>query len=255
MDSDWLRFQQARSPAAATRLFCLAHAGGSAISFRPWMTAAPPDLEVIAVELPGHGERILERPMTDMGEVAAAIRSAMGPYLDVPYALYGHSMGAAVAVTLARLLAADPDIAPPYTLVVGGSAPAADYAESSWYLSPECSDAELIDWMRRIGGTPPDALAAPRLLRLVLCLMRADLAVLDSWWRNHQVTPLKHPIRAMAGRYDAVVPAADMTGWQNETAANFSLTEVDGDHFFYSEATTTVLDLVAADLAAEPSLR
>lgn len=255
MSSSWLRFPEVRSPDAATRLFCLAHAAGSAMAFRPWMAAAPPELEVIAVELPGHGDRVLERPMSDIGGVAAAIRSAMGPYLDRPYALYGHSMGAAVASTVAHLLAADAGVPSPLALVVGGCVPAARYAVSSWRLSPECSDAELIDWMRRVGGTPPDALATPRLLRLVLRLMRADLAVLDSWWRTYPATALPHPIRAIAGRRDALAPAATMIAWQAETAAEFSMTVVDGDHFFYGPAARTVLDLIAADLTAGPSCR
>jgi medium-chain acyl-[acyl-carrier-protein] hydrolase len=251
LSSDWLRFPEVRTPGAATRLFCFAHACGSAIAFRPWMAAAPPGLEVVAVELPGHGDRIAERPVSDIGDLAAAIRSAMGPYLDRPYALYGHSMGAAVAIVLARLLAADPHGLSPFTLVIGGCAPACDYARSSWYLSPECSDEELIAWMRRVGGTPPDVLAVPRLLPLILRLMRADLAVLDSWRRNHPPAPLPCPIRAIAGRHDAVVPAAKMSAWQAETAADFSLTVVDGNHFFYSQATRTVLKLIAADQAAE----
>jgi medium-chain acyl-[acyl-carrier-protein] hydrolase len=250
MRSNWLRFPEARSPNAATRLFCLAHAGGSATAFRPLMAATAPDLEVIAAELPGHGDRILERPMSDIGDTAVAIRSAMSPYLDRPYALYGHSMGAAVAIAVAQLLAADPDVPSPFTLVVGGCAPAADYADSSWCLSPECSDEELIHWMRRVGGTPPDVLAAPRLLRLILRLMRADLALLDSWWRTHQTAALPHPIRAIAGRDDVVVPAEEMAGWRAETAAGFSLTVVDGDHFFYTQAAGVVLELVTADLAA-----
>ena len=253
LSSAWLRLPEARSPDAATRLFCLAHAGGSAIAFRPWMAATPSDLEVIAVELPGHGDRILEPPMSDIGDLAVAIRSAMEPYLDRPYALYGHSMGGAVAVAVAQSLAADPGVPSPFTLAVGACAPASDYAESSWCLSPECSDEELIDWIRGVGGTPPDVLTAPRLLRLILRLMRADLAVLDSWWRTHQATALPHPIRAIAGRNDAVVPAEDMISWQAETATDFSLTVVDGDHFFYPEATATVLELIAADLAAARS--
>jgi surfactin synthase thioesterase subunit len=48
-----------------------------------------------------------------------------------------------------------------------------------------------------------------------------------------------------------VSPAAKMITWQAETVADFSLSVVDGDHFFYSQATGTVLKLIAADQAAE----
>jgi surfactin synthase thioesterase subunit len=251
LSSDWLRFPEAPSPDATARLFCLAHAGGSATAFRQWMATKPGDLEVVAVELPGHGDRIFEPLMTDIGEVAQAIRSAMSPYLDRPYALYGHSMGGAVALALAQLLAADPHIPSPFTLIVGACAPAASYADSSWWLSPDSSDTELVDWMQRVGGTPLDILAEPRLLRLILRIMRSDLALMDDWWINHTVTALQHPIRAMAGRYDVVVPATYMTGWRAETASDFSLTVVEGDHFFYSQATRPLAELIAADLRTE----
>jgi surfactin synthase thioesterase subunit len=41
-----------------------------------------------------------------------------------------------------------------------------------------------------------------------------------------------------------------MAGWRAETAADFSLTMVDGDHFFYPHATRTLFELVAADQPA-----
>jgi surfactin synthase thioesterase subunit len=247
LSSDWLRFPETRSPDPAARLFCFAHAGGSATAFRPWMAARPHDLEVIAVELPGHGDRILEPLMSHIGAVAQAIRSAVTPYSDRPYALYGHSMGGAVALAVAQLIAADPVLPPPFALIVGGCAPASSFAGSNWWMPPESADEELVDWMYRMGGTPPEILAEPRLLRLILRMMRADLCLLNSWWEGHQVRPLQYPLRALAGRWDPVVPASHMTGWRAETAADFSLTLVDGDHFFYPQATRTLFELIAAD--------
>lgn len=255
LSSDWLRFPETRSSNTAARLFCLAHAGGSATAFRQWMAASPDDLEVIAVELPGHGDRILEPLMSDVGDVAQAIRSAMAPYLDRPYALYGHSMGGAVALVVAQLIAADPAIPSPFALIVGGCAPASSYANSSWWMSPESSDEDLVDWIHRMGGTPPEILADPRLLRLILRMMRADLSLLNSWWDGHQIMALPYPIRALAGRQDPVAPALHMTGWRAETAADFSLTVVEGDHFFYPQAARTLFELISADLPTALSAR
>lgn len=252
--SDWLRFPQTRLPDTAARLFCLAHAGGSATAFRPWMAASPRDLEVIAVELPGHGDRIEESLMSDIGDVAQAIRMAMTPALDRPYALYGHSMGGAVALAVAQLIAADPVVPPPFALIVGGCAPPSSYAGSSWWLPPESSNEELVDWIYRMGGTPPEALADPQLLRLILRMMRADLSLLRGWREGHRVAALPFPVRALAGRQDPVVPVAHMTGWQAETVSDFSLTLVDGGHFFYPQATKTLFELIAADLPAGLSL-
>jgi surfactin synthase thioesterase subunit len=49
-------------------------------------------------------------------------------------------------------------------------------------MSPESADEELVDWMHRMGGTPPEILAEPWLLRLILGMMRADLSLLNSHW-------------------------------------------------------------------------
>jgi medium-chain acyl-[acyl-carrier-protein] hydrolase len=255
LSSDWLRLPETRSPDTAARLFCFAHAGGSAKAFRQWMAASPCDLEVIAVELPGHGDRIEEPFISDIGDLAQAIRSAMAPYLNRPYALYGHSMGGVVALAVAQLIATDPVISSPFALIVGGCASASSYADgSSWWLPPESSDEELIDWIYRMGGTPPETLADPQLLRLILRMMRADLSLLESWWDSHQVTALPYPVRALAGRQDPVVPASHMMGWRAETASDFSLTLVEGDHFFYPQATKTLFELIAADLPTGLSL-
>ena len=221
--------------------------------FSSWRRRLAEHVDLCLVHLPGRGRRMGEPPFKRLDALVEAIADVITDELQHPFAFYGHSMGAAIATTVAQLLAADPGTPSPFTLIVGGCAPALVCAESSWCLSPDCADEELIDWMRRLGATPPEVLAAPRLLRLFVRLMRADLAVLDSWWRNHETTALPHPLRAVAGRHDAVVPPAEMIAWQAETAAEFSLTVVEGDHFFYSQALRTVLKLIAADLAAVPA--
>ena len=84
---------------AGRRLFCFPHAGGGA--------SQPLDLSgwaAVPVRLPGRESRLAEAPFERMGPLVAALADNIEPYLDRPFAFFGHSMGAVVAFELAREL-------------------------------------------------------------------------------------------------------------------------------------------------------
>src|SRR5690606_37522313 len=121
MNSPWLQRFVPR-PGARLRLFCFAHAGGSAAAYRPWCNALPDTVELCAVQLPGRANRLNEPPLQRLGDIVEAVVHAVRPQLDLPYALFGHSMGAVLASEVARALrhAGAP---PPSHLFVSGRRP------------------------------------------------------------------------------------------------------------------------------------
>jgi surfactin synthase thioesterase subunit len=62
------------------------------------------EIELVAVQYPGRAERSREAVPADMAELVAGVRDALLPGIDQPYALFGHSMGAAVAYETALAL-------------------------------------------------------------------------------------------------------------------------------------------------------
>src|SRR5262245_8465793 len=92
----------AKSPIAKMRLFCFPYAGASVSIFRLWPSYLPKFLEVYSVELPGRDSLIRQLPFTKMSCLVQGLTLAMGPYLDVPFALFGHSMGSLISFELAR---------------------------------------------------------------------------------------------------------------------------------------------------------
>src|SRR5262245_5024504 len=99
--SPWVRSFSPR-PDPRLRLWCLPHAGGSASMFRDWPGGLPGAVEVGASQLPGREDRIAEPAVDDAAELADQLWQHVGPHLDRPYALFGHSMGALIAFELAR---------------------------------------------------------------------------------------------------------------------------------------------------------
>jgi len=92
------------NPQADLRLFCFPYAGGSSFIYRTWVEFLPASVEVCAIELPGRGRQIKLPPYNKLEPLVDAIASFMQPYLDKPFAFFGHSMGALVSFELARLL-------------------------------------------------------------------------------------------------------------------------------------------------------
>ena len=93
--------QDLRRPAhrrGALRLFCFPHAGGGAAAFKDWAERLPPSVVVVPMRPPRRRSRL------NMADLVAALGDAIEPYLDEPFAFFGHSMGAIVAFELARLL-------------------------------------------------------------------------------------------------------------------------------------------------------
>jgi medium-chain acyl-[acyl-carrier-protein] hydrolase len=78
---------------ADLRLFCFPYAGGSSLTFRTWASSLPKNIEICPVELPGRGTQMKSPPFTRMEALVTAIAPILLPYLDKPFAFFGHSMG------------------------------------------------------------------------------------------------------------------------------------------------------------------
>ncbi|MFB7214876.1 thioesterase II family protein [Streptomyces sp. NPDC056255] len=243
----WIRQLPGQGAAGRVRLICLPYAGGGAGVYRDWLNAGRDmGVEVLAVRPPGREQRFGEPAFDDARSLAACLAVVLEPYLDGPYALYGHSVGSVVGLALAHELARSPRSRQPLGLFVGaGVAPEVLRPQPEW----SGSDAELTEWLRRTGGTPGSVLARPGLVARVLPALRADLAM-AAGYRKRPGERLTVPIRGFAGAADPMATAAAMAGWGAETTARFQLSQVPGGHFFLAESGRQVLARIAEQLHA-----
>lgn len=225
---------------ARVRLFCLPFAGGSAITYRSWPRALPDWVDVCPVELPGRGTRFGDDMITSMKELVEDLLVAILPMADLPVALFGHSMGARVAREVARILG------PRVVHVFASASPAAHVPVRR--TRSTLSDQEIVDELRRLGGTNAEIFAQQELLELLLPVVRADFAVLDGYVGSRS-TPLDCPITAFAGKGDPEVTLEAAKAWAEHTRGPFNVVEVDGGHFFLEAQQSIVLRTVVERLA------
>ncbi|MBE9170818.1 thioesterase [Pleurocapsales cyanobacterium LEGE 06147] len=220
------------NPHASLRLFCFPYAGGGALSFRGWSAQLPLTVEVCPIELPGRGMRLREAPFTQLVPLVEAIAESLLPYLDKPFAFFGHSMGALVSFEVARYLCWVCADSPAYLFVSGRRAPQLPDPDPPIHALPE---AEFIEELRRLNGTPETVLANDELMQLLLPVLRADFAVLETYTYQPE-PPLSCPLAALGGLQDPDVSGEMLKAWQEQTSTDFSLQMFPGDHFFLHTA-------------------
>lgn len=238
----WLLRRTPR-PDAAIRLYCLPHSGGSAGEFLFWSDDLP-DYEVWGAQPPGRGSRLSERPFTSMPELVRAI--ADETELTAPYALFGHSLGAAVAYELALELRERGRPLPQRLYVSSHEAPHLHRGNPS---APEPDDATLLAELESQYGPVPEELRDdPEWRALTLDGLRADLRIVATY-QPTPADPLPCPIVAMGGTQDAAVTQDDLAAWRAYTTGAFELRMFVGGHFYFREEHHGIHRHFAADLA------
>ncbi|WP_336213795.1 thioesterase II family protein [Nonomuraea sp. LPB2021202275-12-8] len=209
------------------RLVCFPHAGGAAGFFKTWGTRLPDGVELYGVQYPGRQDRLREPPATTMDELAGPAADVLEPMSEVPLALFGHSMGAAVAHETARRLEAVLD-GPLAGLIVSGR-PAPDRLHrTDVHLGGEQA---LLEDLRRLGGTSEEVLDDPALRELILPTLAADYRMIETY-RPRDLTPIRTPVCACVSDADPEVEPDEAAAWERHTTGPFRLRLFPGDHFY-----------------------
>jgi medium-chain acyl-[acyl-carrier-protein] hydrolase len=242
--SDW--FVRFRPSAAATlRLFCFPYAGGGAAVFRPWSQELPAHVDVCAFQLPGREARFREPPLSNLGQIVEAALAAMRRQLDLPFAVFGHSMGSVIAFEVSRRIEAAGLPAPLHVWLSARRAPG--HSDPDPPLRHLDDDAFVDALDRRYGGIPAAVRADRELMSLLLPGLRADIAALET----HALLPeprLACPLTVFGGSTDPRAPVAQLDGWRVATTDRFRLRVFDGDHFYLVPRRAEVLGEIAREL-------
>jgi surfactin synthase thioesterase subunit len=243
VDTRWLVSQEPDSD-AEFRLFCFPYAGGSASIYRAWHRLAPGHIQVCAVELPGRGKRLDETPFLRAPSLVRALAEAIQPALDRPFAFFGHSMGGLLAFELARALR-DRGCPQPAHLFISATATPGTRPTRGSLNCP--TDAEMLDELRALKGTPQELLDNEELMALALPMLRADYSVLGTY-EYRPAPPLAVPLTVLGATSDWLVPPSALSGWRKQTTAGTRHQLFPGDHFFINSAGAEVMEIVSRTL-------
>lgn len=226
------------------RLICLPHAGAAASAYRQWPAEIAPEIELLRVQLPGRESRILEPPLTSLQDLIRHLTAALKPWLDRPYALFGHSMGALIVYELARAFQARGLPDPAHVFISGQAAPHRPNRNKDL---DRLSDDDLLAELRSLATTPDAVMNNAELMQLLLPTLRADCTLCATYeWKPG--AKLTCAMTAFGGRGDRSVTRADLEAWKRHTSGRFDRRIFPGDHFFIHSARAGLLRAIGTRL-------
>lgn len=224
----------------STLLFCLPHAGGGSHQYLPWRAHLPRDIDWVPLDYPGHFSRADEALAGSLDALARTMAGEMLAMADGrPFALFGHSMGGAVAFEAARHMPGA------LRMLMISSAPPPHHGDNTAHAHFRLDDAAFIRHLRASGGLSAAAAANPALLRMVLPLIRHDYRLYHAHRLAAACPPLELPLKAFWGTEETAL-AALMPGWAAYSRAFLPGTGYPGAHFYWQTAISTL----AGDLSA-----
>jgi medium-chain acyl-[acyl-carrier-protein] hydrolase len=241
--SSWLR-RCGGSSAPGLRLICLPYAGAGASIYNGWRPRAGIEADIWSVQLPGRETRWREPPIRRLDDLVAVLAAELRVLLDVPFAFFGHSLGALLAFELTRALRRSGAPQPVRLLVSAHRAP---------HLPPwrpvvsTLPIPALLDRLAEMTGPSRTVPTDPELLAILAPTMRADFEVCETY-RYVPEQPLDTPLSCFGAVDDPEVRMDEIEAWRRHTAGDCRIHPFTGGHLFVRDRTDDVLADLWSDL-------
>ncbi len=207
--------------------------------FHGWSSRLMRDVDVCAVQLPGRESRLMDPPIVRLPILTQQLTEVLLPYLDIPFAFFGHSMGALIGFEMARQLRKQGQSGLVHLFVSSCRAPQLSRI-SSWRSE---FDLRSIQALRHLTSGQ-----AAELARLMGPTIHADLSMCEAYSYTNE-RPLDCSISAFGGSDDQAVSRDALADWKYQTEASFSLKQFPGDHSYLEPEREALLHCINEDLS------
>ncbi|HZO66934.1 MAG TPA: thioesterase domain-containing protein [Kribbellaceae bacterium] len=227
-------------PGARARVFLLPYSGCGASMYWRW-PAELGGVNFLPVQLPARENRLREPYVDSYEELADLLAEHLEPYLDRPYAFFGHCSSALPAYE-ASVRVVQRGMAEPTRLFVSSQVAPQDGPYGSFL---EMDDEQLGQVLRDLSSGIGNAAPSSGFLDMALGVLRQDLEVNR---RYHVPDPavLPCPISVIGWTEDRSVPAELMGGWS--ACGKVERITLVGGHYTFAEAPPALLSEITAGL-------
>ncbi len=224
----------------AVRLVCFHYGGGSSASFYSWKDNISPNVELLAINLPGRGSSI-DKPLLDnIEDVTNIILKYIKHYIGKPLVFFGHSLGSLISFEVAKAMKEQQLKQPAHLILSGCMAPQNLYKRNK---TSRLSDKEFREALEIYNGTSQEVMNESSLMGLFLPIIKADISIIDNYkYRGND--PLDCDITTIGGREDPTVSLEDIYPWKSHTIRKYTHHTLTGDHFFIRSNKEKLLGIV-----------
>jgi surfactin synthase thioesterase subunit len=221
------------------RLFCFPYAGGSHTIYTPWLGQFKDCIELVFIQLPGRGSRLIETPHNNMASIIDELMEHADYITNILYMLFGHSLGSRIAFDLAYNLHNENYPLPEYFIGSGSRAPHLKDEKKSIHSLP---NEQFIVELDKMNGTDKRILQNEELVNLLTPMLRADFKIAEL----HQAPKIaiSVPFTILQGSDDIDITPAQLNAWSELSQAEISIVHLPGDHFFINHHSSLVINQV-----------
>lgn len=229
-----------KNPSASVRLFCFHHSGGGASSYYPWIDYLSPNIEMIAIQLPGRENRFTEPLNNRVGDIVSQLSTRFAVYTDKPFFVFGHSLGALISFEFTKSIHQLYSIYPFHMIISATKAPHLPFRMRN--LS-RLNDKDLKEQLKIYNGIDERILNDDELLDLFLPIVRSDFSIYENY-SYYESKPLPCDILAFSGINDKTVTPEEILAWDKYTEGKFEYLSFPGGHFFLRDKQKRILEII-----------
>lgn len=241
---DWLNTFKPITAQTQLILYCFPYTGSGPLVYQPWADKLDDSIALIGIQPPGKDERSNEKPLTSMTE---AITDFMAHFEspDLPFAFYGHSLGAHMAYeSYAALINSRQPL--PFSLVLSGcNAPAIRKTKEVYKLPDDQFVDAVLEKYEGIGQNSVRRIVLERNIGM----LRADIETLETY--QPADTKVACPLNIIAGRADPILSAEKVRNWVNFSDGDFGITYILGGHGMVSEQQDILINMLSDMLSQQ----
>jgi medium-chain acyl-[acyl-carrier-protein] hydrolase len=183
--------------------------------------------------------------MTRLEDVVEALVETLQPHLDIPFAVFGHSLGALIGFEVIRCLREQENTGPFHLFVSAYRAPQLSAREPKIHHLPDNDFLKAVH--SRYNSVPQAVLDDPEFMELLLPALKADFKISETYVYVAG-KPLDCPVTAFGGAEDGVATEEDLAAWRHQTINSFELRMLPGGHFFLETGQSVILDAISREL-------
>lgn len=195
------------------------------------------NVEIVPIELAGHGKRMGEPFYNDFHEAVENVYSIIcNDKKNDRYAIMGYSMGGLLAYEVCCMLDKRGIKLPNHLFIASMGTPENGSVFSK--VVGMFNDQELLQFVVGLGGIPKDVINDSSFNKVFFPIIKKDFVLL-SRYKVSQVKKVDTNITVLYGEDDIFVKD-NMQGWNQYTNKNFDVISYKGGHFFIDDNSTQI---------------
>lgn len=226
-------------------LYCVPHAGSSALNFYQWKSHIRDNIKIVPLELAGRGAKSEQQLYGCFDEaVDDLIEDIMNNKSDEDYALFGHSLGCWLVYDIYfRLI--EKGMKPPVHIFFSGRW--SPLTKKEKLMCKDMTDQEFIEKIGEMGGTSKKIMNSAEFQDKYLKVLRSDFDIIENY-KSKQNKLIESDITILSGTQDSSIKNSDLLKWQKTTSGMCTICKVNGGHFFHLENMQETINIIESKL-------